>query len=177
MQNETIKNKILVFRTIGEGIMKHLKLIFLLIIGVIFVSACSAPNDAVMVYTTPEPLTSYVSIKEDKVIAWEYEEYNDALEIGSLTFTAHDGMHRGYRGVLTLSDELIKDNELEADEEIEIMLDCDKIDISKYSAHWYYCENLYYVFSLNFGIDGWGIDDLYYDGNNKIMFVISERDY
>ena len=157
--------------------MKHLKLIFLLIIGVIFVSACSAPNDAVMVYTTPEPLTSYVSIKEDKVIAWEYEEYNDALEIGSLTFTAHDGMHRGYRGVLTLSDELIKDNELEADEEIEIMLDCDKIDISKYSAHWYYCENLYYVFSLNYGIDGWGIDDLYYDGNNKILFVISERDH
>ena len=162
---------------VGKGIMNRLKHIFLLIICVIFISACNAPNDAVEVYTTPEPLTSYVSINEDKVIAWEYEEYNDAFEIGCFTYTAHDGMHRGYRGVLTLSDELIKDYELEANEEIEILLDCDKIDISNYSAHWYYCENLYYVFSLNYGIDGWGIDDLYYDGNNKILFVISEKDH
>ena len=154
-----------------KSIIKRLNIVFTILTGLIYLSACSAPNAANRVYTSPGPLTDHVTIKEDEVIAWEYEEFDDALQIGSLKLTAHDGEHAGYRGVLTVSDKLVNDYNLTAGDEEELFLTFDEIDISKYGSHWYYCENLYYVFGSDFSIE-----ELYFDGNNKILFCISEKD-
>ena len=146
--------------------------LFFILAGCILISGCSSPNSAKQVYNTPEPLTDVVNIDKDEVTAWEYESFSDAFEFGSRSIGAPDGKHEGYRGVLTLSDNLIRDYNLYTDDEVEIFTHCDSFDISGYSTHWYYCNNLYSVFDTD-----WDTDDLYYDGNNHILFSITEKEH
>ena len=150
---------------------ERLTCVFTMFIGFVLFSGCREPGSAKQLYTTPEPLTNVVNIDKDEVTAWDYESFDDAFEIGGFTTGAPDGKHEGYRGVLTLSDDIIADYELEIDDEAEILTRFDKVDISNYSSHWYYCNNLYFIFDTD-----WDSNILYYDGNNHILFYIIEKE-
>lgn len=147
--------------------------LILLTSAFMILAACSMPGDATGVYSTPDPLINYVTVDTNDVIAWDYESFSDAASLGGKKFTAHDGEHYGYRGVLTLSDQAVKNYNLVPDDEQTIYGEFDKVNPGAYSSKWYYCKDTYLVFNT---IEDWNLDTLLFDGNNKIVFWITESD-
>ena len=149
----------------------------LCIISILFFTACgsmySAPGN------NPEVIRRIFDLTG--VSYFEYEESSDALVMpGGKKMTAQDGEHISYSGILTLSNEeaswLVDNCEWkELDTSIYRLPEFKYVNATSLTGKKWYSNDILYTYFIS--PSEWDVMFMGFDGNDTIVFWISEKDH